>query len=218
MGTGPRPGTLSEMGDVTRLLQAASSGAVGATDALIASVYAELRNVAAQKLARERHNATLQPTALVHEAYLRLLGGQEGQALAFANRAHFFGAAAEAMRRILVERARRRSRLRHGAAHHVEELDPDSVVQLPPDLDLVALDEALKRFEREDPAKAELVKLRYFAGLTLVEAADVLGISRATADRRWSFARAWLFHEVTKGDAPPARNSPESYKETGGSR
>ncbi|MEZ6017398.1 MAG: ECF-type sigma factor [Planctomycetota bacterium] len=188
------------MGDVTRLLQAASGGEAGASDALIAAVYAELRLVAAQKLARERNNATLQPTALVHEAYLRLLGGDDGQSLAFENRAHFFGAAAEAMRRILVERARRRARLRHGGAHQFEELDPDAIAELPADLDLLALDEALARFEREDPSKAALVKLRYFAGLTLVEAADVLGISRATADRRWSFARAWLYREVTKGD------------------
>jgi DNA-directed RNA polymerase specialized sigma24 family protein len=106
--------------------------------------------------------------------------------------------------------------LRHGAAHHIEPLDPDAVVQLPPDLDLVALDEALQRLELEDPAKAELVKLRYFAGLTLVEAAGVLGISRATADRRWSFARAWLFHEVSKGDHPATGTSPESYMESNG--
>ncbi len=195
------------MGDVTQLLQAARSGADGAGEALIRSVYAELRAVAAQKLARERQNATLQPTALVHEAYLRLLGA-DGQALEFQNRAHFFGAAAEAMRRILVERARRRNRLRHGGAHQFEELNDDAVLTLPTDLDLVALDEALQRLEREDGPKAELVKLRYFAGLTLVEAADVLGVSRATADRWWAFARAWLFHEISKGDPTP--RSPES--------
>ncbi len=203
------------MGDVTRLLRAASEGEAGASDRLIGAVYAELRHVAAQKLARERLNATLQPTALVHEAYLRLLGGDDGQSLNFDNRAHFFGAAAEAMRRILVERARRRARLRHGGAYHIEELDPEVVVELPQDLDLLALDEALARLEREDPPKAELVKLRYFAGLTLVEAAEVLGISRATADRRWAFARAWLFREVSKGDAAPGEATPETYREDG---
>jgi len=196
------------MGEVTRLLRAASDGDAGASDALIATVYGELRAVAAQRLARERPNVTLQATALVHEAYLRLLGA-DGQGLAFDNRAHFFGAAAEAMRRILVERARRRSRLRHGGAHRIEELAPDAAVELPPDLDLLALDEALRRLEREDPSKAELVKLRYFAGLTLVEAAEVLGISRATADRRWAFTRAWLFHEVSKGDEAAPKGSVE---------
>ena len=189
------------MGDVTQLLQAASGGDAGAGDALIEAVYAELRTVAARKLARERANATLQPTALVHEAYLRLLGNEDGASLAFESRAHFFGAAAEAMRRILVDRARRRARLRHGGAHRREEFDVDALVELPTDVDLLALDEALTRLAEEAPEKAQLVNLRYFAGLTLNEAAEVMGISRATADRRWAYARAWLYREVSKGDA-----------------
>ena len=199
------------MGEVTRLLGAASEGEAGAAEALMDAVYVELRAVAAGKLARERAGATLQPTALVHEAYMRLLGGDDGEALEFSSRAHFFGAAAEAMRRILVERARRKARLRHGGAHRHEDLDPERVVEPPTDLDLLALDEALARLEASEPDKAEIVKLRYFAGLTLVETADVLGISRATADRRWAYARAWLYKEVSKGDPESGVPSNEAH-------
>ena len=198
--------------DTLSLLLDASLAPADRLARLLPLVYDELRAEAQRLMRSERDGHTLQATALLHEAYLKLVGPRD---LPWQNRAHFFAAAAEAMRRILVERARSRARLRHGGAYHIEELDPEVVVELPQDLDLLALDEALARLEREDPPKAELVKLRYFAGLTLVEAAEVLGISRATADRRWAFARAWLFREVSKGDAAPGEATPETYREDG---
>ena len=187
------------MGDVTRILDELGAGDSGATDRLLAAVYDELRRLAAQRLARERPGQTLQATALVHEAYLRLLGNEEQR---WENRAHFLAAAAEAMRRILVESARRKQRIKHGGGRKRCELEEADVAGAEPDLDLLALDEALEKLAREDPAKADLVKLRYFAGLTVEQAGEVLGISRATADRYFRFARAWLFHEVSKGDEP----------------
>jgi len=135
----------------------------------------------------------------VHEAYLRLLGDERA---AWDNRGHFFAAAAEAMRRILVEAARRKGRLKHGGGRRRLELDQADFVALPDSIDLVALDEALEKLAQVDRVRAELVKLRYFTGLTVVEAGEVLGISRATADRYWSFARAWLYNEISKGDQP----------------
>ena len=160
---------------------------------LLPLVYDELRKLAAARMAAERVDHTLDATGLVHEAYLRLVGGQR-----FSSRAHFFAAAAEAMRRILVERARQKGRQKHGGQWRRVELDEAA---LPADErrdDLVALDEALTEFAVQQPAKAELIKLRYFAGLTLDQAAEALGISRANAARHWTFARAWLYDRIRR--------------------
>ena len=184
------------MPDVTRILAALEAGDATAPDRLMSAVYAELHRLATAKLARERVDHTLQPTALINEAWLRLAGANQG----WENRRHFFGAAAEAMRRILVERARKRWRLKHGGAYRRLAIDEVEVASEEAGGDVLALDEALKKLAREDPRKAELVKLRHFGGLTLVEAGAVLGISKATADRWWAYARAYLFHEVSKGD------------------
>ena len=186
------------MPDVTRLLQALRAGDGDASDELIEAVYGELRRLAASKLARER-GQTLQATALVHEAWMRITSPAEGDAapgLDFENRAHFLGAAAEAMRRILIERARRRRSLRHGGAYGRADVEPDELVALPPTVDVLELDEALQRLADLDADKARLVELRFFGGLSIVEAAEVLGVSRATADRAWAFSRAWLFKEL----------------------
>ncbi|MCK4343203.1 MAG: sigma-70 family RNA polymerase sigma factor [Phycisphaerae bacterium] len=185
------------MSDVTRILEEVKRGDQRAADELLAAVYDELRRLAASKLARERPGQTLQATALVHEAYLRLVGDQDAT---WENRGHFFAAAAEAMRRILVEAARRKARLKHGGGRRRYELDEADYAVQPDSIDLVALDEALDKLAKEDRVKADLVQLRYFAGLTVVQAGEVLGISRATADRYWNFARAWLYHEISKGD------------------
>jgi RNA polymerase sigma factor (TIGR02999 family) len=187
------------MSDVTRLLEEVRQGDREAIDRLLVVVYDELRRLAASKLARERPGQTLQPTALVHEAYLRLLGDTAAQ---WENRVHFLGAAAEAMRRILVEAARRKGRLKHGGGRPVREIDENDLITMPDSVDVIALDEALDRLAREDPVKAELVKLRYFAGLTVEEAGRLLGVSRATADRYWAFARTWLCYEIMKGEEP----------------
>jgi len=184
------------VGDVTQILDALRGGDREANDRLLEAVYDELRWLAARKLAREKPGQTLQATALVHEAWLRL-GGEGGAA--WESRAHFFGAAAEAMRRILVDRARRRGRVRHGGGRGRVDLDDVEIATPAPSLDVLALDEALERLGGEDPAKARLVKLRFFAGLGLAEAAEVLGISRATADRHWAYARAFLFHAMGRG-------------------
>lgn len=185
------------MSDVTRILQELRSGDRRATDRLLSAVYDELRRLAARKLARERPGHTLQATELVHEAYLRLVGGEAGH---WESSVHFFAAAAEAMRRILVESARRRARLKHGGGRRRHEIDEADAIATPDSTDLIALDEALEKLARLDRIKAELVKLRYFAGLTLEQAGRMLGISRATADRYWAFARTWLYYEVSKGD------------------
>jgi RNA polymerase sigma factor (TIGR02999 family) len=188
------------MSDVTRLLEEVRQGDRGAVDRLLVAVYDELRQLAARKLAHERPGQTLQATALVHEAYLRLLGDAAGR---WENSAHFFMAAAEAMRRILVESARRKARLKRGGGRPTREVDEADAIVTPDSLDVVALDEALEKLAGEDPVKAQLVKLRYFCGLTVEEAGRMLGISRATADRYWAFARAWLCYEIEKGDEPP---------------
>ena len=181
------------MTDVTRILNAIEQGDAKATDELLPLVYEELRLLAAQKLSHENPGQTLQATALVHEAYLRLVGTDT---CGWNSQAHFFGAAAEAMRRILVENARRKKSRKHGGNHNKISIEnEDLAITLPSD-DLVALDEALTRLATEDPVKADLVKLRYFAGLSIDQAADILGISRATAIRQWSFTRVWLFHEI----------------------
>lgn len=183
------------MSDVTRLLSALEAGDPRAADQLLPLVYDELRRLAAQRLAHEKPGQTLQATALVHEAYLRLVGDQQ-----FNGRGHFFAAAAEAMRRILIEQARRKGRVRHGGGRRRLDLDDvPSLAGASPD-DLLDLDDALARLAALSPPRAELVKLRFFAGLTLPEAAQALGVSRATAERHWAFARAWLYAELTGAD------------------
>jgi RNA polymerase sigma factor (TIGR02999 family) len=182
--------------DVTRLLGAMNDGDTSAANELLPLIYAELRKLAAGKMAREQPGQTLQPTALVHEAWLRLVD-EDGQAH-FQNRAHFFGAAAEAMRRILVEAARRKLALRRGGRQ--EHLDVDEIEIAAPgdDDELLAVHEALDRLAVESPERAELVKLRYFAGLQIEEAAGAMGISERTAKRWWTFSRAWLFDEMRR--------------------
>ena len=184
------------MSDVTRILNAMERGDAKATDELLPLVYEELRLLAAQKLSHEAPGQTLQATALVHEAYLRLVGDEPQS---WENRGHFFAAAAEAMRRILVENARRKKRLKRSDPREDTDL-ADAEVALDRQVDdLLALDEGLARLAREDPVKAQLVQLRYFGGLTEEQAAQALGISRATASRYWSYAQAWLFHEINGG-------------------
>ena len=198
-----RPPPISERPDqsvVTGLLDAAARGERGAADQLLPLVYDELRKLAALRLAKEPSGHTLQATALVHEAYLRLVGNDPSRA--FDNRSHFFAAAAEAMRRILVDRARNRRRQKRGGGHRRVEIDLEAILIEPPGDDLLALDEALKSLAREDPVGAELVGLRVFAGLTLAEAADVLGIGRRTADRYWAYARAWLCDALSSDPGP----------------
>ena len=188
------------MSDVTKILKAAEQGDAQAAGELLPLVYAELRKLAASWMAGEAAGHTLQPTALVHEAWLRLVGND---APLFENRAHFFGAAAEAMRRILVESARRKKRVKHGG--ELERVDVEAI-DLPvatPDDELLALDEALNGLAAVDARAAELVKLCFFVGLTQEQAAKELGVSISTAERLWSFARAWLFRKMEK-----ARNQP----------
>ncbi len=189
------------MSDVTRILSAIEDGDVAASEELLPIVYEELRRLAARRLAREKPQ-TLQATDLVHEAYLRLVGdGQnESNHQGWDSRGHFFGAAAEAMRRILTDRARRRGRLKHGGGRERFSLQEGDAAAESPGIDVLALDEALTKLAAEDSVKAELVKLRYFAGLTIEDAAQMLCISRATADRYWAYARAWLYNEITKGN------------------
>jgi len=184
------------MSDVTRILNAMERGDAKAADELLPLVYEELRLLAAQRLSRELPGQTLQATALVHEAYVRLVGdGSED----WDSRGHFFAAAAEAMRRILVESARRKKSAKHGGHQHRIGLTDAGPSTQAADEDLLALDEALQKLAETDSAKAELVKLRYFAGLTLDQAAGVLGISRSTAYENWAYARAWLRAEISKG-------------------
>lgn len=183
------------MSDVTRILDAIEQGDANAAEKLLPLVYEKLRRLAAQKMAQEAPGQTLQPTALVHEAYIRLVGSDAGS---WANRAHFFAAAAEAMRRILIENARRKSRLKRGAERHRIDINDVDIAIEGPSIDLIALDEALSKLAIEDPEAAELVKMRFFAGLTLDQVAVVLGISRRTADRNWAYAKAWLYQQITK--------------------
>jgi RNA polymerase sigma factor (TIGR02999 family) len=184
------------MSEVTRVLAAVERGERDAEEQLLELVYAELHRMAAQKLERELPGQTLQPTALVHDAWLRLVG-QDGKP-SFGNRAHFFGAAALAMRRILIERARRKhAEKRGGGAEHID-LDSVDVAVNAGDPTLLRIDEALEKLTREDPASAELVRLRFFVGLNSEEAAEVLNISERTAKRYWAFARAWLYDELRR--------------------
>lgn len=179
------------MSEATQILTAFEDGNVQTAETLLPLVYDELRRLAAQKLAQERPGQTLQATALVHEAYLRLIGAHQTQP--FASRRHFFGAAAEAMRRILVENARRKRRLRRGGGSCRVELEEAQWTVASPIEDMVALDEALERLAQTDPQAAEVVKLHYFAGLTVEQAAEALQISCRTAYRDWAYARAWLY-------------------------
>ena len=187
------------MGEVTRILAAIDGGDLRAVDELLPLVYQELRQLAAQRLSKEPPGQTLQATALVHEAYLRLVGSENQS---WAGRGHFFAAAAEAMRRILIDSARRKKSLKHGGGRR--RIDLDEAVVARDDKtsldDLIALDEALELLSKKDKAKADLVKLRYFAGLTAEQAAEVLGISPSTADRHWAYARSWLRLEMARGD------------------
>lgn len=183
------------MSDVTRLIEAADQGDRQAAADLLPLVYEELRKLAAARMTGEAAGHTLDATALVHEAYLRLLGDQQ-----FNGRGHFFAAAATAMRRILIERARKKGRRKHGGDRQRQEWNPDLIAAPVPDDELLALDAALARLSERDPVKARLVELRYFAGLTGEQAAEILGISPKTADRYWVYARAWLRREMEGGE------------------
>jgi|SRR4051794_37314669 len=184
------------MNDVTQILFRIESGDPSGAEQLLPLIYEELRKLAALKLANEKAGQTLQATALVHEAYVRLVDFETAQH--WNSRGHFFGAAAEAMRRILVENARRRGRYKHGGDRIREELESSQIVAAEVSEDLLALDEALDRLVEHDPQAAELVKLRYFAGLTVPQAAEILGVSPRKADFLWSYARAWLRREIEK--------------------
>ncbi len=186
------------MSEFTRILSAIEQGDPHAADQLLPLVYEELRRLAAQRLAQEKPGQTLQATALVHEAYLRLVDADKARG--WDGRGHFFAAAAEAMRRILVEKARRKRRVRHGGGLRQQSLEENEPAVVAPvgALDVLALDEAMGRLEAASPRKARLVKLRYFAGLTLPEAAAILGVARSTAEADWTYAKAWLKREMEK--------------------
>jgi RNA polymerase sigma factor (TIGR02999 family) len=189
------------MSDVTRILSAIEQGEPQASEKLLPLVYKELRRLAAQKMVQEKPGQTLQATALVHEAYIRLVDVAQPQD--WKSRGHFFAAAAEAMRRILIEQCRRKKSQRGGGGFKRQPLEHAEITAAEPSLDILALTEVLERFEKVDKLKADLVKLRYFAGLTNSQAADSLGISPTTADRYWAFARAWLHAEIERiGKAP----------------
>jgi RNA polymerase sigma factor (TIGR02999 family) len=192
------------MSEVTRILSAIERGDPHAAGQLLPLVYDELRRLAAQKLANEKPGQTLQATALVHEAYLRLVDTEKAQQ--WNSRGHFFAAAAEAMRRILVEQARRKKRHKHGGGRRRVDLDASCLVAPEPPEDLEALDEALRRLEAADPPAARLVQLRFFAGLSMPEAAEALGMPLRTAERNWTYARTWLHRALAEG--PPAGPAP----------
>lgn len=182
------------MSDVTRILSQIKSGDPTAAERLLPLVYEELRRLAAAKLAKEKPGQTLQATALVHEAYLRLVGSEEQ--VSWNGRGHFFGAAAEAMRRILVENARRKQRVRHGGGHERLNLDAVDLEGAEPTGNILALNEAIDRLAATERGAADVVKLRYFAGLSIEQTAQALGISVRTANRHWAYAKAWLFREL----------------------
>ncbi|OHB78413.1 MAG: RNA polymerase subunit sigma [Planctomycetes bacterium RBG_16_55_9] len=183
------------MTEVTRILSAIEQGDVKAADDLLPLIYEQLRVLAAQKLSQERPGQTLQATALVHEAYLKLVGTENHR---WDSSGHFFAAAAQAMRRILVDNARRKHSQKYGGNHKRIDLDNANIFIENLSEDVIALDEALTKFEAEDPDKAHMIKLCYFGGLSIEQAASALKISRATAYRYWSYARAWLYDEMTK--------------------
>ena len=182
------------MGEVTRILDAIGHGDPKAANELLPLVYDELRRLAAHKMAGEQPDQTLQPTALVHEAWLRLTGNED---VKWDSRAHFFAAAAEAMRRILIDNARRKRALRHGGGQQRVDIDAINLAAASPDDQLLAVNDALEKFAAVDPGKADLVKLRYFVGMTIEAAAAALGVSEPTAKRHWTYARAWLYRELT---------------------
>ena len=186
------------MNEVTQVLDAIARGDPHAPSRLLPLVYEELRRLAAHKLAQEKPGQTLQATALVHEAYLRLIGAE--QAHSWNGRGHFFAAAAEAMRRILVENARRKRRLRHGGGRRRIDLEAVEIAADAPSDDLLALDEALEQLAADEPEAAAVVKLRFFTGLTIEQAAEALDLSVRTANRHWAFARAWLYRRLHPGD------------------
>jgi RNA polymerase sigma factor (TIGR02999 family) len=189
------------MSEVTQMLTAIERGEPRAAEELLPLVYNELRQLAAQKLAQEKPGQTLQATALVHEAWLRLVGPEPGGAEAKWNgRRHFFGAAAEAMRRILVENARRKQSLKYGGGLERVNLEQVELAEAMPPAELLVLDEALNELAVTDPETVELIKLRFYAGLTDDQAAELLGVSRRTADRMWAFARAWLYRAIRDGE------------------
>ncbi len=179
----------------TRVLERVRCGELSAAGELLPLVYDELRRLAAAKMARERPDQTLQPTALVHEAWLRLVGNEKQE---WNGRAHFFGAAAEAMRRILIENARRKAAARHGGGQARLDINQIEIASAAPDDELLAVSDALEKLTEHDSQMAELVKLRYFVGLTTEDAAEVLGISGRTAERWWSYSRAWLYQEFER--------------------
>jgi RNA polymerase sigma factor (TIGR02999 family) len=183
--------------EATRILDAISEGDPKAAEELLPLVYEELRRLAAHKMANEAPGQTLQPTALVHEAWLRLIGNEK---VKWDGRAHFFGAAAEAMRRILIENARRKKALRHGGGQERVDIREADIPAGGKDEELLAVNEALEKLAANDKQKAELVKLRYFAGLTIGQAAELLDISEATAKRHWIYARAWLYREIERSE------------------
>lgn len=188
------------MSDVTRILSAMEQGNSSSAHLLLPLVYDELRKLAAQKMAQEKPNQTIQATALVHEAYLRLVNVNEAQN--WNSRGHFFTAAAEAMRRILVENARRKKRIKHGGALERVDIEMADIPTHMSSDDLIALDEALEKLKQIDSVKAQLVNLRYFGGMTIEQASEALGISRITAHRYWTFARAWLHQQIATDGTP----------------
>jgi RNA polymerase sigma factor (TIGR02999 family) len=193
------------MDDVTQILTSMETGDGAAAEALLQAVYAELRHMAKSRMAGEATGHTLQATALVHEAWLRLV---KQPAQSWQNRAHFFGAAANAMRRILIERARRKNRQRRGSGAEHLDIDGIEIAGPAPDDQLLQLDEALQRFAVLEPRQAELVNLRFFVGLTIEEAAQIMGISPATAKRWWAYARAWLFVEINRENEEGGKADP----------
>jgi RNA polymerase sigma factor (TIGR02999 family) len=193
------------MNEITRILLDVEQGDSQATDQLLPLVYDELRRLAAHRLAQERPGQTLQATALVNEAYLRLVGPEEGRR--WDSRGHFFAAASEAMRRILVENARRKGRVKHGGGRRRVQEDLDALDAGGPPQDILALNEALEQFALHEPLKAKLVELRFFGGLTLGQAAECLDVSLSTADRAWRYARAWLYAAMA-GDDPEEKSDP----------
>jgi len=184
------------MSDVTQMLEAVERGDAKAAEELLPLVYRELRRLATHRMAQEAPGHTLQPTALVHEAWLRLVGSEQQT---WNNRAHFFGAAAEAMRRILIDSARRKRALRHGGGQQRLDIDEIEITAPAKDDELLAVNDALEKFATLDKQKAELVKLRFFAGLNIEEAAQILGISAPTAKRWWAYSRAWLYSQTRNG-------------------
>ncbi len=188
--------TMSVMTNVTQIISEIEQGDPAAAEKLLPLVYDELRKLAAARLTHEKPGQTLQATSLVHEAYLRLIGPDASEPRNWHSRGHFFGAAAEAMRRILVEKARHKGRIKHGGGRVREEWALSDVAAPEAAADLLALDDALQRLAEQDAEAAELVKLRYFAGLTIPQAAEILGVSPRKADFLWSFARAWLRREI----------------------